>query len=58
MLPYSIAFDDDVLFEEIDIPEIILNILLFFDIVFCFFSAYTDNEENVIKNRRVKNKIK
>lgn len=53
MLPYEIAFiDDDNAMKESAL-DIIFNILLGIDIVLNFFSAYLDNEENVVKNRRV-----
>jgi len=53
MLPYQIAFlDDDESFKETPI-DIVFNVLLAIDIVLNFFSAYLDNEENVVKNRRV-----
>ena len=54
MLPYDIAFDDDKLVEPIDPAEIIFNTLLTIDIVLSFFSAYIDNEENVVTNHKVK----
>jgi hypothetical protein len=57
LLPYHIAFDDDELIEDLDITELIFNILLAIDIILSFFSAYLDNEENVVKNRRVKFKL-
>jgi hypothetical protein len=57
MLPYEIAFvDDDNVMDESAL-DIIFNVLLGVDIILNFFSAYLDNEENVVKNRRV-NKLK
>jgi len=56
MLPYEIAFsDDDIQIKESAI-DVVFNVLLFIDIILNFFSAYLDNEENVVKNRRVNKK--
>lgn len=53
MLPYEIAFlDDDNAMKESPL-DIVFNVLLGIDIILNFFSAYLDNEENVVKNRRV-----
>jgi hypothetical protein len=32
--------------------DAIFNVLLCTDMILCFFSAYTDNEDNVVKNRK------
>jgi hypothetical protein len=51
VLPYKIAFID----EESDfdvVSDSVFNILLAIDMIVCFFSAYIDNEDNIIKNRR------
>lgn len=53
MLPYQIAFiDDDINMEE-SFLDIVFNVCLGIDIILNFFSAYLDNEENVVKNRKV-----
>lgn len=53
MLPYEIAFvDSDDSMKETPM-DIAFNVLLAIDIILNFFSAYLDNEENVVKNRRV-----
>ena len=54
MLPYEIAFNDDDTEMKASALDIIFNVLLGLDIFLNFFSAYLDNEENVVKNRRVK----
>ncbi len=53
MLPFEIAFKDDDLTPQDSSLDIIFNVLLGLDIILNFFSAYLDNEENVVKNRRV-----
>lgn len=53
MLPYEIAFVDDETVVQDSLLDIIFNILLAIDIILNFFSAYLDNEENVVKNRKV-----
>lgn len=53
MLPYEIAFIDDDNAMQGSAIDIIFNVLLGIDIILNFFSAYLDNEENVVKNRRV-----
>jgi hypothetical protein len=53
MLPYEIAFLDDDMEMKESLLNIIFNVVLTIDIVLNFFSAYLDNEENVIKNRKV-----
>lgn len=54
MLPYNIAFDDDTeILEDLDIQELVFNSLLTLDIIICFFSAYVDQDENIVKNRKV-----
>lgn len=51
VLPYKIAFSDED--SEADIViDTIITILLSIDIVLNFFSAYVDNDDNVIKNRK------
>jgi len=47
--PYDIAFSD---INKVSWFEILIDILLGIDIVLTFFSAYTDDEENLVKNHR------
>ena len=47
--PYEIAFSDSNKFSWF---EILIDIFLGIDIVLTFFSAYTDDEENLVKNHR------
>ena len=47
--PYEIAFSDN---NKISWFEILIDILLGIDIVLTFFSAYTDDEENLVKNHK------
>ena len=47
--PYEIAFSDT---NKVSWFEILIDILLAIDIVLTFFSAYTDDEENLVKNHR------
>ena len=47
--PYEIAFSDT---SKVSWFEILIDILLAIDIVLTFFSAYTDDEENLVKNHR------
>ena len=47
--PYDIAFSDT---NKVSWFEILIDILLGIDIVLTFFSAYTDDEENLVKNHR------
>lgn len=54
MLPYQIAFIDDDSDSKYVIIDNISNVFLWIDLILNFFSAYLDNEENVVKNRRVK----
>lgn len=54
MLPYQIAFIDDDSDTKYVIIDNISNVFLWIDLILNFFSAYLDNEENVVKNRRVK----
>jgi hypothetical protein len=50
ILPYKIAFVDvDSDFDHT--IDIVFNIFLLIDMILCFFSAYTDLEDNVVKNR-------
>jgi hypothetical protein len=50
ILPYKIAFVDmDSDFDNI--VDIFFNVTLSIDIFLSFFSAYTDHEDNVVKNR-------
>jgi hypothetical protein len=48
--PYKIAFIEDDQFADFDMA---IDILMFFDIAVCFFSAYLDNEDNIVRNRKV-----
>ena len=48
-LPYNIAFLENFGFSWIDITIIVI---LAIDIILTFFSAYTDSEENLVKNHR------
>lgn len=47
--PYKLSFSDK---NGYDPDDIISDVLLGADIVVNFFSAYTDREENLVKNRR------
>ena len=47
--PYEIAFSDT---NKSSWFEILIDILLAIDIVLTFFSAYTDEEENLVKNHK------
>ena len=47
--PYEIAFSDS---NKVSWFEVLIDILLGIDIVLTFFSAYTDDEENLVKNHR------
>jgi CRP-like cAMP-binding protein len=47
--PYEIAFSDT---NNVSWFEILIDILLGIDIVLTFFSAYTDDEENLVKNHK------
>jgi len=47
--PYEIAFSDS---NKSSWFEILIDIFLAFDIVLTFFSAYTDEEENLVKNHK------
>ena len=47
--PYDIAFSD---INKVSPFEIIIDILLGIDIVLTFFSAYIDDEENLVKNHK------
>ena len=47
--PYEIAFSDT---NNISWFEVLIDILLGIDIVLTFFSAYTDDEENLVKNHK------
>ena len=47
--PYEIAFSDS---NKSNWFEIFIDILLAIDIVLTFFSAYTDDEENLVKNHK------
>ena len=47
--PYEIAFSDS---SKVSWFEILIDILLGIDIVLTFFSAYTDDEENLVKNHK------
>lgn len=51
VLPYKIAFIEDTSGVEVDICS---DVILFCDVILGFFSAYIDNEDNVVKNRKVK----
>ena len=53
MLPYEIAFIDDDQSMKGSPLDIVFNVLLGIDIILNFFAAYLDNEENVVKNRKV-----
>lgn len=48
--PYEIAFLEENLLSEVDIG---CDIVLGVDIIINFFSAYVDNEDNIVKNRKV-----
>ena len=50
VIPYKIAFVDIDNFAEIDI---MCDILFAFDILINFFSAFMDNEDNLVRNRKV-----
>ena len=47
--PYDIAFSDT---NKVSWFEILIDVLLGIDIVLTFFSAYTDDEENLVKNHK------
>jgi len=47
--PYDIAFSDS---SKVSWFDILIDILLGIDIVLTFFSAYTDDEENLVKNHK------
>jgi len=47
--PYDIAFSDS---SKVSWFDILIDILLGIDIVLTFFSAYTDEEENLVKNHK------
>ena len=47
--PYDIAFSDN---NKVNWFEILIDVLLGIDIVLTFFSAYTDDEENLVKNHK------
>ena len=47
--PYDIAFSDS---NKVSAFEVLIDILLGIDIVLTFFSAYTDDEENLVKNHK------
>ena len=47
--PYEIAFSDS---NKSNWFEILIDIFLAIDIVLTFFSAYTDDEENLVKNHK------
>ena len=47
--PYEIAFSDS---NKVSWFEVLIDILLGIDIVLTFFSAYTDDEENLVKNHK------
>ena len=47
--PYEIAFSDS---SKVSWFEVLIDILLGIDIVLTFFSAYTDDEENLVKNHK------
>ena len=47
--PYEIAFSDN---NKVSWFEVLIDILLGIDIVLTFFSAYTDDEENLVKNHK------
>ena len=49
VLPYKIAFNDE---DTSSVLDILLDVILFIDIILCFFSAYIDSEENVIKKHK------
>jgi hypothetical protein len=51
VLPYKIAFVDEDSQADLVI-EILFNVLLAFDMIINFFSAYVDNEDNIVKNRK------
>jgi hypothetical protein len=53
--PYKIAFIDDS--DSLEYLDIIFDLLFAFDVIINFFAAYVDNEDNVIKNRQVRNII-
>lgn len=48
--PYKIAFIDDNELVEVDIA---CDIILLLDVLVNFFSAYVDDEDNVVTNRKV-----
>ena len=47
--PYDIAFSES---NKVSWFEVLIDILLGIDIVLTFFSAYTDDEENLVKNHK------
>ena len=47
--PYEIAFSDN---NKSNWFEILIDVFLAMDIVLTFFSAYTDEEENLVKNHK------
>jgi hypothetical protein len=50
ILPYKIAFVDD---DSGGVLDTVFDICLLTDLVLSFFSAYIDDEENIIKNHRM-----
>jgi hypothetical protein len=48
--PYKIAFID---YDDFAYFDMAIDIFMFFDIAVSFLSAYLDNEDNIVKNRKV-----
>ena len=47
--PYQITFSDN---NTLNWFDILIDIFFAFDIIFTFFSAYSDDEENLVKNHK------
>ena len=47
--PYDIAFSNS---NNVNVFEIFIDIFMGIDIILTFFSAYTDDEENLVKNQK------
>lgn len=51
VLPYKIAFVDNDIPSDVVVDNI-FNAIMVIDIILNFFTAYVDNDDNIIKNRR------
>lgn len=47
--PYNIAFIDS---DSDEVIEVIIDVIMWIDLFLNFFTAYTDGEENLVKNRK------